>query len=371
MGMMQRVGQWLGFGTSGNNSPWREDGLLEEITLAGLYGDVSMIPVSVDRALRLDVIDKADKQLIGNLSRLPLTAFDKLNHKHTNQPTILTQPDPSTTLANTLAWLLRELFHHPCAYMHIIERNTYGFPHHAVPVPRQHAETNEHGQLTAIDGKAVNPNDTLRFDSLFGGILTLGSDTIRRAIVLNRVAAMAEENPVPVVELHNEGEDIDPDSIDKLVSRWRTQRQKHGVGYTNKSLKVITHGSSPENLLIDGRKRLDLQLARHANLPAWAADISIDGTSLTYQNRQSKNQELIDQFLAAYSTVIEQRLSLNDVTPRGTTVKFQFDELTKPDMKTRFDTYAQGKKHGFLTNEQISEWEGWETIAPDSPKDSK
>lgn len=367
MGIMKSIGAAFGFGgTTGPSSPWREDGILEEITLAGLYGDVSMIPVSASRALRLSVIAKARRVLVHNLARLPLIAFDRTGQPHATQPWITARPDATTARANTIAWIATELLLHPCAYTLVTERNSYGFPSHIVPVDRADAQTNDMGQLIAVGGKDVNPADTLRFDSLDGGILAEGSDTIRRALVLNRVAAIAEENPLPVVELHNEGDDIGQEKIKEMINQWRMSRAKHGVGYSSKGVKVISHGARPENLLIDGRKRIDLELARHCNLPAWAADVPIDGSSLTYQNRQSKNQELIDQFISGFSTVIEERLSLPDVTPQGTTVRFQFDELTKPDMKTRFETYGIGKAQGFITNQQIADWEGWAEPAPET-----
>lgn len=372
MGFWKTLGTAFGYGLDAEiASPWREDDILEQVTWEALYGDVSMIPVSIERALRLPLIAKGRRVLVHTGSRLPLVAFDKDGNRHKTQPQIIVQPDPTTTRPNTFAWIFTELMFRPCAYTLITQRNSYGFPHYFTPVAHQDAEVNPAGQLIAVKGRPVNPADTLRFDGLDGGLLAEASDTIRRTLVLNRVAALAEENPVPVVELHNEGQDIDDDKIDKLIKRYVDARRKGTVAYTSKEVKLNVHGTPPENLLIDGRKRLDLELARHLNLPAWAADIPLEGTSLTYQNRASKNQELIDQFIAGYTSVIEERLSLDDVTPHGTTVKFQFDELTKPDMKTRFDTYALGKQHGFITNAQIAEWEGWETVAPDTKEQSE
>ncbi len=369
MGVMRRIGEALGLVSEEIRSPWAEDGILEEITHEALFGDVSMIPVTPAQALRLAIPAKARRQLVGPLARLPLVAFNSAGAKHATQPQIITQPDASTARANTIGWIATELFLRPCAYTLVTERNSYGFPHRLRPVAYSDAQTDKHGRLIAVNGEPVNPADTLRFDGLDGGLLNEASDTIRRAIILNRVAAIAEENPVPTVELHNIGDKIGKTEIDELIKRYRAARTKHGVAYTSKEVELKTHGTRAENLLIDGRKRIDLELARHANLPAWAADIPLEGTSLTYQNRASKNQELIDQFLSTYTTVIEERLSLDDVTPHGTTVKFQFDELTRPDMKTRFDTYAVGKTGGFITNEQIADWEGWATAAPEpAPK---
>ncbi|WP_217182609.1 phage portal protein [Streptomyces sp. AC495_CC817] len=341
-------------------SPWREDGILEHVTYEALYGDVSEVYVSRDRAMRLPVISKARRAACVTVGRLPLAAT-RPNGRPWPLGTfpILEQPEAGVPLSNTLAWTIDGLMFHPYVFWQVTARDSYGWPVKARLVPHSEADVNEAGELIAAFGEKVT-DGFIRFDGFGAGLLRDGGDTIRRAMVLNRVAALAEANPVPSIELHNEGEDISDEQIDAMVARWVQKRKTGNVAYTNRNLKAIPHGQQPEQLLIDARKRIDLELTRHTGAPAWVTDTPIEGASLTYQNRASRNWELIDLFLTEYMTAIEDRLSMADVTPRGTQVKFLTDELTRDDMKTRFETYGIGKKHAFITDEWIAEQEGWE-----------
>lgn len=79
---------------------------------------------------------------------------------------------------------------------------------------------------------------------------------------------------------------------------------------------------------------------------------------MNYQNRQSRSWELIDLFLAKYMTAISARLSMPDLTPIGWRVEFNTDDLTKPDLKTRFETYKLGLDGKFIDQSWIEAQEG-------------
>lgn len=90
--------------------------------------------------------------------------------------------------------------------------------------------------------------------------------------------------------------------------------------------------------------------------------MALEGSTLSYENRASRNWELLDLGLSPMMTSITSRLSMGDVTPHGWQVEFNTDQLTRDDMKTRFETYKIGVDGNFVTPEQIAAWEGWEGI---------
>jgi hypothetical protein len=247
-----------------------------------------------------------------------------------------------------------------------LARDVYNWPTQARHVLEPDIERDGDGNLVKAWGRPVAPRDVIRFDSpIAGGLLTHGRKAIQRATVVARAAAVAEDNPVPSFELHNEGAEIQGEDaeqkIDQMLERWMRGRRKYGVGYTSKGIKATAHGQRLEQLLIEGQKRADLMLVRKMSAPAWVADVAVDGSSITYNSRASRNWELIDLLCAPFMSAIVDRLSLGDVTPRGWLTKFDTDDLTKPDQKTRFETYEIGKRAGFVTNDQINAWEGWTT----------
>lgn len=360
MGLLQRIGQTLGLGQTGIASWERPDGILETVTMEALYGDVSDVYVSRRSAIGLPVVSKARRSLCTTIGRLPLVAFDREGRRWPDGTfSLLQQPEQGRPLSATLWWTIDSLFFHGVAYWHVVRRDSYGWPAQVRLVPFGDAETDDDGALVSVAGEPITAGDFIRFDGFDAGLLHDAADTIRRAMILNRVAGHAEDNPVPSIDLHNTGEDLAPEQIDALIARWKTARRNGGIGYTSKGMEAKTLGQRPEQLLIDSRKRIDLELSRSTGAPAWVTDVPLEGASLNYQNRASRNWELIDLFASPYMSVIEDRLALGDVTPRGTRVSFETDELVRPDMKTRFDTYEVGMRAGFITQDWINAQEAW------------
>lgn len=348
-------------------SPWMDTDPLTKITLDDLWGITTTQAVSRGNAMRVATVARARNTIATNVGRLPLFTV-KDGTRSPIQPALLQQPERGVPLSTTLTWTCDALLFYPCTWWHVLERDTYGWPSWVEWVDRSRAQLDTDGKLTHIDGAKVAAKDIIRFDSPLGsGLLDLGRDTLNRAIKINTAAANAEENPVPSIDLHHEDATPlgDQERAD-LVEAWRQARIKGGIAYTPKSVTAKAMGQQPEQLLIDGRKAIQLELARHLNVPAWALDVEVSGSVITYQNRQALNAELIDRVLSPYMTAIVDRLSLGDVTPRGWRVKFDTDDLTKPDMLTRFQTYTAGKQGGFIDNQWIADQEGWANVPADS-----
>lgn len=297
------------------------------------------------------------------LSRLDLY----VERKGTRDDTLLTwlgRPEAGTPLATTLQWTLDDLFYYSASWWIVTRRDAFGWPVEFERIDRSRATFDTSGNLTMVDMKPVLPADTIRFDSPLGeGFLTTASRDIKRAIALNLSAALAEDNPVPTVELHNEtGVELTEEEIEDLLNSWSSARRKRGSAYTPKGITVNTHGQQPQQLLIDGRKQISIDLIRHANMPAWAASTAIEGGDMNYENRASRNWELLDLVLMGFAKAIAGRLSMADITPRGWEIKFDLEQLTRPAQLERFQAYEIGKRAGFIDNAWIQTQEGWATV---------
>ena len=93
------------------------------------------------------------------------------------------------------------------------------------------------------------------------------------------------------------------------------------------------------------------------NVPAWVVDAPIEGNSLTYSNIESRTRELIDYGLAPYLSAIEDRLSLDDVLPRGQWARFDTTLITRGDLKTRAEAYSAAQQAGILTADECKTFE--------------
>lgn len=347
-------------------SPWAGSPA-GEFTLDQLYKMTDFVRVNERRASQLSVIGDSDRIASSTIGRMPLYTNLKATGKRAPlQPSLLDQPERGVPRSTTMRKLARALFYHPATWWLVTERDFYQWPTFVRHVPQSQAETDDDGRLIRAFGKDVNPADVIDFVNPDGGVLIRGEHIIRRSVVIERAAAHAESNPVPSINLHWEGNDLEDAKIDANIERWRQAREKGGIGWTGKGLTATAMGVQPEQLLIDARKTLQIEQARLAGMPAWALDVELAGTALTYSNNASRWRDLLNlSAIADLSTIIKDRLSLGDVTPNTQRVEFDTDQFTRDDQTTRFTNYKTGKDGGFITNQQIAEWEGWDAPAPE------
>lgn len=366
---LARLGRWLtspddtpvGVGnTIPVASPIQPQGELDPIgELFGL-ADSSNIFITEKTARSIPVVAKADRLLTTNLARMPLVSR-KGGLPTDPQMGFLQQPEADRPRSATITSIGRALMYRPCAWLIVQRRDAYGWPARGGVkyLKPKDATLDAEGRLTHAWGEPVTARDIIQFDSPDGGLLYAGVKTLRRAVILDRAASLAEENPVPSIDLHNVGnQSLDETQIRDLLKSWRTARANYGAGYTDKSIEAKTLGIQDSQLLIDAQRQMDVNLARQVGIPAWAADVAVEGATLNYQNRQSRAWELIDLYLTGYMTPIADRLSMNDVCPMGWTAEWDQDVLVRPDQKTRFDTYKVGIDGGFIDQTYIDAQEG-------------
>jgi HK97 family phage portal protein len=161
------------------------------------------------------------------------------------------------------------------------------------------------------------------FTSIDEGLLVRAGQTIQTALELERSSLEFARHPAPSITLKNTGVDLPSDQVQALLDRWRESRRASGgsVAYLSAALEMDSVGFSPKDLaMVEAREFIVLELARATGLPAGL--LSADVGSMTYQSVQAERRALVDLALQPYMSAIEQRLSMDDVTPRGTTLMF-------------------------------------------------
>jgi hypothetical protein len=332
---------------------------LESLTPDMWLGGYQAFTMNRARAMGIATVAKARNTICPQIGRLPLQAW-KGREPVTLGMELLAQPERGVPRSTTITNTVDQLMFYPRAYWLVTERNSYGYPAFVKLVGHDAIREDTSGKLSHVDNVPVSPRDVIRFDSPLGaGLLADARDTLQRAYVLNQVTARAEDNPVPTVELHDEGNDqLTAEEVRKLVDAWADNRRRSGVAYTPKRIKTTPHGVNNGQLLIDARRSIQLELVRHLNVSAWVADVSVEGSTLKYENRSLRNWELLDLNLAPYLSAIADRLSMGDVTPRGWEVRFTTDMLTQPDEKTRAETAAIWVGSQIKTADEIRNGEG-------------
>ena len=168
------------------------------------------------------------------------------------------------------------------------------------------------------------------FTSIDEGLLVRAGQTIKTCIALERSALDFANNPTPAITLKNTGMDLPAEQVQTLLDRWRESRRSTGgaVAYLSAAMEMDSVGFSPQDLAqVDARAFQVLEIARATGIPAALLSASIG--SMTYQNVQAERRGLVDLALQPYMTAIEQRISMDDVTPHGTSVMFQVNDFLR------------------------------------------
>lgn len=357
---------WLGFGRhnqttahTGILSPWSTSHL-DSVTWAHLLDlPDDRRPVSRADAMAIPAIARGRNLICGQAARLALTAMGR-GGTLADQPSIVAQPERFRPRALTITWAVDALLFFGHAWLLVTERDwapegSRGSPRRVVWAPEYAVSWDpDKGRMMAWD-QPVPLHDVIRIDAPHEGLLTYGRGPIRAARALAQAAGRAANNPVPSIDLHQTGGDrLSRPEIDALVERWVKARngRNGGVGFTNATVEARVLGQPVEQLLIQGRQQAEKECAQLLNLPAWAVDAAVTGSSLTYSNVPSRSRELLDYTLMPYIDAITGRLSMDDVLPHGTWATADPAALLATDFASRMTGYETAIRAGIYTAEE-------------------
>jgi Phage portal protein len=298
--------------------------------------------VDIGTALQVPSFTKALKTYTHTIATFPLVER-VAGVRETTRP-FLQIPDRSTTYWSLMTRTLADILCHDTAWWRVDEVAWDGYPAAVTYLPA-HLVTYDpmtDAVWATYDGvprRISDPStagtrvgEVIRFDGDgFGGWLKTMATTLATSASLEAAAMRAAEVPTPSIILKNTGADLPPEQVDQLLEAWELARQSRLTAYLNAT--IDTHalaGWSPNDLqLTDARNATALMVARAANLdPTWVG-AGVPGASLTYSNRVDLYRQLLDLSLSPVMAAVSQRLSLWDITPRGTTVTFDTDEFLR------------------------------------------
>lgn len=271
-------------------------------------------------ALQVPALVKALKTYSHTISAFPLKQY-VAGAQVVTRP-FLNQPSKATTYSAEMMRLINDLMLHDRAYWRILERTWDNFPAAIMRLPA--IDVVESNGETLYKGVAVPINQLIRFDGDgLGGWLKTGYTAITTAAAIEDATFRYAEAPMPQMILKNSGADLPADQVDAILDAWEQARQDRATAYLNSTIDAQPQGwNAAELQLVDAKNAAAVQIARLANLdPIWTG-AGVPGSSLTYSNRVDLYRQLLDTGLTPVMNLITQRLSMNDVTPRGHTVTF-------------------------------------------------
>lgn len=305
-------------------SPWSV-GQLTTVTLTDIFGSANL-PVTRAEAMSVPAVAKA-RHLVCGLARQPLATWRA--SQRVPDPTFLYRTNTQTPPTTRMTWTLDDLFFGGWA-LWAVERATTGAITDAIRVPPERWGFSGDGDVLVDSEPVEDASSVILFSGPYEGLLEAGAGTVRAARNLERAWAKRVSTPVPLTELHQVNEDpLEPDEIHDLTDKWAQMLDEGGgVGFTPYNIEAkypANVGSS--DLFIEGRNAVALDVGRLCSVAASLLEASLSTASLTYTTAQGTRDRFVDETAGFWLTPVEARLSMDDVVPRGQSIKFDLSDL--------------------------------------------
>jgi phage portal protein BeeE len=328
-------------------------------------------PPSRAEAMSIPAVMRARNLIAGTIAQMPLRAWRRMAGvtAEVPPPTWTEQPDPRYTRGWIFAQTVDDLIFHGRAFWGVERRDAAGFPlafqyldlgrvgwHQVGPAHTLLPSAMGGGWVLTVDGTPVDPRAVVRFDGILdGGVLVHGARELRTAMALSDAARRFASMEIPAGVLQDQGAGLTTSAeIDDALDQWEASRRKRSTAYLAPGLAYQGDvAMDPERLqLIQARQQSAVEVSRLFGIPTHY-EAAPSGSSMTYQNMESQRRDLVDLSLAPWIGAVEQRLSLPDVTPRGTALRFDVEAFARGTSTERWNTYQVAVNIGALTPEEV------------------
>ncbi|OII04309.1 hypothetical protein BIU96_07875 [Curtobacterium sp. MCBA15_008] len=245
------------------------------------------------------------------------------------QPTWTYRSDQDiVSMAHVLTWVADDILFLGHALLSV-KRGSDGFPVSIDRIsPDRYTITN--GSIL-VDEKPVDARDVIFVPGLVDGLLDIGARSIRGARYVEEAWVGRVRNPIPqtVIKETTDQTNISDERAEGIVRQFNEKRRDPdgATTYVPYGLAVEALGANDSNLFVEARNALRIDIGSFVGVPSTLMDATTVQASLTYENKAGERDRFYVEALPLYAAAIEQRLSLDDVVPRGQRVRFDFSEL--------------------------------------------
>lgn len=343
------------------------------------YGGFNNYANSILRqdAMGVPSVARCRNLIAGTIATIPLEIYSKSTGEELPSLVWVDQPDKRQPRAVTIAWTVDSLFMYGVAYWQVTEvYQDDNRPARFEWVQNDRVSVKYNQFTTEVDYYSVNGSKVpmsgvgslVTFQALDQGLLLRSQSTIRAAIDIEKAAAIAAQTPMGSGYIKNSGADLPDAQVQGLLAAWKSARQNRGTAYLTSTLDFNSISFAPKDMMYNEAKQyLATELARACNVPAYMIDAETF-RGMTYQNIIDGRKEFMAYSLAPYITAIEDRLSMDDLTPRGQVVRFDVDEtFLRSDPMARLQVTEKLLELGLINVSQAKEMED---LTPDGSGES-
>jgi HK97 family phage portal protein len=291
---------------------------------------------AIDRlsAMSIPAVSRCRNLICNTIAAMELSLELKRTDEDLPKPPWMDQPSHNQPYAVTMAYTVDSLLFFGVAYWEITEVYAdNGYPARFNWISNSRVTPKYNSNSTFIEGYSVDGEarpmsgigSLVTFQSMTDGILNVGARTLNAALDLDKASSVAAATPMPSGVLKNTGADLGESEVQGLLSAWRTARQNRSTAYLTSTLEFQPASFSPKDMMLNEAKQyMATEIARLMNVPAYYISADMNN-SMTYANVQDERRQFVSLSLQPYISAIEQRLSMNDITPSTQYISVDLD----------------------------------------------
>jgi len=317
-------------------SPYSDPGNLAKVVLEEIAGVTETAgTITRSEAMMVPAVMRARGLVAGTLSRYPLKAY-KGDQELSEQPAWLSRTDTGIPPRQRLLWTIDDLIFYGHS-LWVVKRGSLGQVLDAARVPTHRWRLNDKGGVDLEESRGnyrtLEPEEFIYFASPQDALLSAGALAVKTALAVQKGTSSRASSPVPLINLElTDDWDHDDDELKATQANWATARASEfgAVAVTPVGIKATEMGTKgTSDFMESARNASRIDIANIVGIPASELDGSLETSSLTYTTQEGNRNRLHDG-LEMWRTAIEDRLSMDDVTPRGTRISLDVANLIGP-----------------------------------------
>ena len=255
----------------------------------------------------------------------------------------MTRPDPKVTRNFIMAKTAKDLILYGRAFWAVTSRYSTGFPATFQWLPANLVQSPNNSppewfgpaDELEFNGLPLDTSNVIQFLNGNIGVVYSGRRAIQISLKLDQSAERFASNEIAAGYLQQRGgEPMSGEELGEMAAAWAANRRTNAIGALNEFVTFQSFDQDPSKLqLVEGREYQTKELSRLMDIPAYL--LAIDQSGMTYSNAQQARQDLILFGARPILHAIEERLSMDDVLPRGRHTQFDLEEyvgLYAPEM---------------------------------------
>lgn len=300
-----------------------------------ILGDqVKHLPLDRTRALSIPAVSKARNLLVAAIAKYPLKALrakaDGTDDDVTTDYPWLYRTNNDVSPYERMAWTVDDLIFYGVS-LWLVDRGPEKDGRRPILnaewCPTAHWTIGEVDGIAAVlvDGIPIAEDNYILINAPFEGLLHVGARTLRGALDVEESWTGRAKNPIPMIDLHRTSDELDDQEVQEMVNAWAAARTapNGAIGSTPASVAVQVYGELKPELFVEGRNAVRTDVGSFLNVRAAMLDGTIGIDSLTYTTKEGEANAFYEFDLPFWTDPIVHRLSLDDVVPRGTRIRFE------------------------------------------------